>query len=543
MRGSNDITIYEVSNETNSAIFNKLLYENLRAHKILFKRCTVGKEEHIRLFSIKSNVNVKFIILCHSDPKLLLKFFNALSDAITNYGSIIAKQYGISLGNVSKVYAKGLSRVDDNLALKVKMLMNEIRSSINNMIIISSNDFSTLNAWLNDIKWKIVGLLFTDAKLHDWIKGLRITFGTTDPYGAATFLSQVRVSTMYVDYYRYTSQGPKPAMIFTLSSKLLETICSDCVPRFKEIVSHSRVIFNTVRKEFEGNTKVKGHKIMESLNKILEIADRASDVLIHDSLIPADYRSIAMFIGSLISYDGYIHGNVLVLTRNLQTLKGVIVESLLKALEKTKPMDLLLGFGEKYIQEVSLYTSKKLRKYVMNEIDHIRKRELLSKMMKETQEVKLQELVDRINHLNESIEKVSLISWHDRKYPDSHGYRLMIYLRNPLLADMISNMLMSANIHVQRLQRSRIIKVMNYKPQLTALLLLINKVSLNTVLPNYKRKALLWNYLIELCDSLDTLKEILIRKGLWNKSYDSTYNKITRNLLILLKRLHHAKLK
>ena len=245
-----------------------------------------------------------------------------------------------------------------------------------------------------------------------------------------------------------------------------------------------------------------------------------------------------MFIGSIISYDGYIHGNTFILTRNLLTIKGVILDSLLTAIEKIRPMDLLLVNGRKYLQGISLLVSKKLSKNIANEIDHVRKKELAIEILRKTREIEFQKFINYIRDLENYIENARIVSWRDKKYPNSHGYRLIFYTRDVSYADLVANIMRVVGIKVQTLKKSRIVKISSHKPQLSALALLMGKTDLEAMIPNYKRSTFLWNYLIELYDSLNILKESLIEKGLWHETYRQRFHNIIYKLGNFLKRIH-----
>lgn len=121
-----------------------------------------------------------------------------------------------------------------------------------------NNNLDELSTWYKIIKWKIIGLCFTDAKISEWLKNSQLYFGTTDPYGAVTFISQLCLATMYINYFRYVSQTPKPAFIFVTERKLLSNLCNKCLQEIGNSISKARSIF-------EQTHRIEYYKVMQQL--------------------------------------------------------------------------------------------------------------------------------------------------------------------------------------------------------------------------------------------------------------------------------------
>jgi len=513
----------------------------LKTHHVPFESNIEGQMPQYFLSHLHNLKNIprdrkyKFLVLLPSDNMIQVEFFTAFSKALVQFGNHVSKQYGISLHEVARSYAEGLKSKEYCISKLVKGVMDSIRSSINKVLIIRTTNLNKLSTWYRSIKWKIIGLCFTDAKISEWLRSSQLSFGTTDPYGIITFISQLRLASVYIDYFRYVSQTPKPAFIFRTERKLLSNLCGNCFQEIENHISTARNIFNQSYKILQSNVTIKKYKIQGNISTIHNIVDEISNTLINQKLIPLEEEDVSKFIASILSYDGYIHGGSLILTRNLLTIKGVTLESMLRALKRRNFIALSLKYGKKYIHEVSIIVSDKLREHIINEIDHIRKKyELHQLLSKKEINVKFRCLKE----LETIIDDVKLVSWHDKKYPDSHGYRLVFYIKSTHFIRKAMNIMKNLGMTAQTLKRSRIIKIASDKIYAAAIAMLIGKADLEDIVPNYKRQYMVWKYLANLKNYLAEIKESLLEEKLWDDNYEQRYKNIIQKIEKLLREVH-----
>ncbi len=226
-------------------------------------------------------------------------------------------------------------------------------------------------------------------------------------------------------------------------------IYSNDVAKFvRYSIEIAKKIYNTVLKVAKEygvvSDRVKVERDIDSIKKVIEAS---SHQLKEYWVVPRSIKDVGMFISSIIDYDGSIHGNVLVLNRNVFTLKGIILESLIRAIESTQRIPVIKTYTtRKYIDELPILINTDLLRYVARYSEHLRKQKLLSRIVdKSVCDISKVSLID-LELLDKYIDKVKLLVLRDREYQTARNYKIVIYAKNPINTHDIAIILRKACI-------------------------------------------------------------------------------------------------
>jgi hypothetical protein len=346
----------------------------------------LAKKMPIEILSIKEEkniykrFNISSILIVPRNIDKLIKFFKALMDAFNEIGESVAKSYGISLLDLAKMYRVGLKRVSQERALLATKVTKNIRRLIGRTLIITEDLFNKDNVYVeSNLAWKIVGLCFTDAKISSWLNNFSILFGTTSEFSAATYLHQLRIGILSSEYVRIAGNQPKMPLLFKTSINLINTIGNQALAKqFIDGINVSRRIYRMSISTLELlGYEPRREYPAESIEKIIKIL---SSRLYEEGLYPQRADEISAFIGSVLSYDGSVHGSSIVVNRKVTTLKGIILDSLVLAMRTANEGLLYIYKTSKYLYELPIIISYKILDLLINNVEYRPKRDALEKV-------------------------------------------------------------------------------------------------------------------------------------------------------------------
>ncbi len=472
----------------------------------------------IRNFSLSSPIcreyEVKYIISVPNEINILSDFSEVLIRTYTKFAEKLVQRFGINLVELAKAYKMGLKNVDEQKASLISKIMSKIKASIGRSIIIvnSNNDYKEYGT--SRLIWKNVGLCFTDAKIRRWLKGYTIEFGTTDKYSAGTYLSQVRVASLYTDYIRMVKEKPRAPLIFEHKIDTAMIIGKEWANALTTAINISRKIYKIVSSIIK-NTRVLSKNLAKTDHKYLEdLINELSLILTEQELIPKTPEEIYAFLGSVVSYDGSIHGNVLVLNRKLFSIKGLILESLIRAIERSSKGAIKTYRTRKYTMELPIFIGFQAIKYLINEIEHPLKRIKILKLLEKYNG--LYQTITKIERsalvtLNKCITGYKLVRWRDIKYPNAHGYKIAILANNDdNCVSALNNVCKQLGLHIDSPPRSKVLRIGGKKALIIALLSIVKEGLPIDLIPNYSSKTYTWRLLDEVKTIMYVLREKLI---------------------------------
>ncbi len=489
-------------------IFYKELVDTMDNKKVNIVRSSSSDDQ------ICKKHDVDYIIVVPGKIEILVSLSEALIKSYTKFAEKLSHSFGINLDEIAKAYKKGLKNLDTQNASSVSNAMNRIKASIGRAMIIVNPDErhnkSKITYNVSRLIWKNIGLCFTDAKTRRWLKGYVIEFGTTDSYSAGAYLRHIKITLLHTDYIRLVRDKPRVPLIFEHKRDIATIISKEFVNALITSIDISRKIYKTATDLAKDRNIHSENPVKIDYKYIQELINELSSKLRGQELIPRTPDETYAFLSSIISYDGSIHGNLLILNRKLHSMKGLIMDSLIRLIEKNSNGVIKTYKTRKYAMELPIFIGFQGIKHIVNEIDHPIKKRKIFRILKRYNGLNRLVLKIRssdITTLSSCISGYKLIRWRDTKYPKAHGYKVVILIDSrDNCVIVLNDICKRLDLYIDLLPRSKVFKISGKKALIIALLSIVKEELPVDLIPKYSSKTYLWRLLDEIKTIITILK-------------------------------------